>query len=61
MARQFWKPTRMESDIILESKNEICMLPSLLDSVRRLNTAGCSFILMPCNTLHIFIKEMRDE
>lgn len=35
------------------------MLPFLKDSVMRLNKAGVTFIVIPCNTAHIFIEELR--
>lgn len=36
------------------------LLPFLQDSVKRLNKVGVDFIAVPCNTAHIFIKELRE-
>jgi aspartate racemase len=51
--------TILEKDIIVDSKNEHKMLPILIKSVERLNKGDCNFIVLPCNTLHIFIKNLR--
>ncbi|OGI14898.1 hypothetical protein A3K63_01685 [Candidatus Micrarchaeota archaeon RBG_16_49_10] len=52
-------PFSLEDEIIKEEKNERKMLPYLLESVRKLNKTGVDFIVMPCNTFHIFLSEMR--
>lgn len=52
-------PVKLEKDIIIRSKNEERMLPILRDSIRKLNAAGCGFIVVPCNTVHIFIEEIK--
>jgi aspartate racemase len=52
-------PYQIEEDAI--SKNigiERC-LPFLTQEAKRLEKAGADFIVMPCNSLHIFIKEIR--
>lgn len=69
----FSKITRIQPDLLMinlpvpeaimkrlahgEKTEEIKRL--LLESVRRLNCANVDFIVIPCNTVHIFIKEMR--
>lgn len=53
-------PYADENDAI--SKNigiEKC-LPFIIDEAKRLEKSGVDFIVMPCNSLHIFIKEIRD-
>ena len=53
-------PYQIEEDAI--SKNigiERC-LPFLTSEAKRLEKAGADFIVMPCNSLHIFIKEIRN-
>ena len=53
-------PYKIEEDAI--SKNigiEKC-LPFLISEAKRLEKAGADFIVMPCNSLHIFIKDIRD-
>ncbi len=54
-------PYQIEEDAI--SKNigiERC-LPFLITEAQRLEKAGADFIVMPCNSLHIFIKDIRDS
>ena len=53
-------PYKIEEDAI--SKNigiERC-LPFLVSEAKRLEKAGADFIVMPCNSLHIFIKDIRN-
>lgn len=53
-------PYAIEEDAI--SKNigiERC-LPFLINETKRLERSGADFIVMPCNSLHIFIKEIRN-
>lgn len=42
-------------------KNEDKILPYLISAVKRLNKAEVDFIVMPCNTLHIFINNLREK
>ena len=52
-------PYSIEEDAI--SKNigiERC-LPFLITEAKRLEKSGADFIVMPCNSLHIFIKDIR--
>lgn len=54
-------PYKIEEDAI--SKNigiERC-LPFLTVEAKRLEKAGADFIVMPCNSLHIFIEDIRDS
>jgi aspartate racemase len=53
-------PYQIEEDSI--SKNigiERC-LPFLISEAKRLEKAGANFIVMPCNSLHIFIADIRN-
>ena len=54
-------PFYLEEEIIRKSINEEKILPFLKESIRRLNKAGADFIVIPCNTVHIFIDELRRE
>ena len=54
-------PFYLEKEIILNSQNEEKILPFILDSISSLNDAGVDFIIIPCNTVHIFIKEFRSH
>ncbi len=51
-------PLRIESEIINgESKEKV--LPLLIDSAKQLEKAGADFIVIPCNTVHVFIENIR--
>lgn len=49
----------LEREIIVNSKDETRLLPFLLESVRRLQNTD--LIVIPCNTAHIFIEDLRKE
>ena len=54
-------PYVIEEDAI--SKNigiERC-LPFLINEAKRLEKAGADFIVMPCNSLHVFIEDIRNS
>lgn len=36
-------------------------LPEIVKSIRRLEAAGCDFLIMPCNTAHHIIEEIEDN
>lgn len=52
-------PLKIEKEIITEAKNEKNILPFLIDAAKQLEKGGADFIAIPCNTVHIFIKEIR--
>jgi len=49
----------LEGEIIIGAKNEQKLLPLLIESVR--NLQDTDLILIPCNTAHIFIEELRKK
>lgn len=49
----------IEQDLIKEAKGEERYLPYLIDAAKKLENSGVDFIVMPCNSLHIFIEEIR--
>ncbi len=49
----------VEREILEEAKNEERILPLLIDAAKRLENGGADFLVMPCNSLHIFITEIR--
>lgn len=51
-------PLRTESEII-NGRNKGKILPLLIDSAKQLEKAGADFIVIPCNTVHVFIEEIR--
>jgi len=54
-------PFYLEKNIIQKSRNEELLLPFLKESIRRLNKVQVDFIVIPCNTVHIFIDRLRKE
>lgn len=53
-------PYRLEQEIIIEERNEEGMLQYVISSAKRLEGSGADFIVLPCNTLHVFIDELRE-
>lgn len=51
-------PFEVENDYIANRGIERC-LPLLTSEAKRLESAGMDFLVMPCNTLHVFINEIR--
>jgi aspartate racemase len=49
----------VEKELITEAKNEKNILPFLINAARQLEKGGADFIVIPCNTVHIFIEEIR--
>lgn len=53
-------PFELEKSIIVkEEQDEEKILPILIQTARKLETAGVNFLVMPCNSLHAFIEEIR--
>jgi len=53
-------PYTVEEDAIAKNKNIEKCLPFIIKEAKRLEKAGADFIVMPCNSLHVFIKELRN-
>lgn len=51
----------LEKEIIVEAKGKNRLLPFLIDAARSLEKGGADFIVIPCNTAHIFIEEVRQS
>ena len=52
-------PYKIEEDAISKNEGIEKCLPFLVSEAKRLEKSGADFIVMPCNSLHIFIKEIR--
>ena len=52
-------PYQLEEDAIVKNIGVERILPFLTQEAKRLEKAGVDFIVMPCNSLHIFIEEIR--
>ncbi len=52
-------PYEFENDAIGANKWFERILPFLISEAQRLEQSGADFIVMPCNSLHVFIREIR--
>ncbi|MFA6050371.1 MAG: amino acid racemase [Candidatus Paceibacterota bacterium] len=52
-------PFKVEYEAIIEGQNSHKMLPYLLSGAKILEKSGASFGILPCNTLHKYISEIR--
>lgn len=52
-------PYEIEEDLITKNKGSERYIPYLVAEAKRLQSAGADFIVMPCNSLHVFIDEIR--
>ncbi len=51
----------LEREAILNNKSLRQILPLLIVEAKRLEKAGADFLVMPCNSLHIFIENIRSS
>jgi aspartate racemase len=51
-------PYKIEEEAIAKNIGIEKCLPFLIDEAKRLANSGADFIVMPCNSLHIFIEEI---
>jgi len=49
----------IEEDLLMKATGEERYIPYLIESAKRLERGGADFLVMPCNSLHIFIEEIR--
>jgi aspartate racemase len=49
----------IEQDLITKSVGEERYLPYLKEAAKRLENGGAEFLVIPCNSVHIFIDEVR--
>lgn len=52
-------PYKIEEEAIAKNMGFERILPFLIQEAKRLENAGADFIVMPCNSLHVFIEEIR--
>jgi aspartate racemase len=50
---------QVEKDLLTKATGEGRYIPYLTDAAKRLEDGGADFIVMPCNSLHMFIDEIR--
>lgn len=54
-------PTRLERENILHEREFEPVLPYLLDAGKSLENAGADFVVLACNSLHIFEKQISES
>lgn len=54
-------PFSVENEIIVEGKNSSKMLPYLIEGAKILEKSGANFGILPCNTLHKYIEDIRES
>lgn len=54
-------PYEVEEEFITKSIGEEKYLPFLIDAAKRLEKGGADFIVIPCNSVHILIDEVRES
>jgi aspartate racemase len=52
-------PINIERNLIINSRGISNFLPFLIDGTQRLKNGGADFIVLPCNTLHILLDNLR--
>lgn len=52
-------PYKIEEEFITHARGEEKYLPYLIDAAQRLEKGGSDFIVIPCNSVHILIDEVR--
>ncbi|MBI5001816.1 amino acid racemase [Candidatus Woesearchaeota archaeon] len=50
---------QVERELLEKAIGEEKYLPFLIDAAQRLERGGADFLVLPCNTLHVFIEEIR--
>ena len=53
-------PYEIEEDLIMNNRGSGRYIPFLVAEAKRLEKASADFIVMPCNSLHVFIEEIRN-
>ena len=54
-------PYEVEESALVNGAGVENYLPYLKEAAKRLEAGGSDFLVMPCNTLHCFIEEIREE
>jgi aspartate racemase len=54
-------PYQIEQDLIERNQGGERYIPYLTEEAKRLENAGADFLVMPCNSLHTFINEIRES
>lgn len=54
-------PYQIEEDLIMKSEGAERYIPFLTAEAQKLEKAGVDFIVMPCNSTHVFIEQIRNS
>jgi aspartate racemase len=54
-------PFAIERDLLAHNKGKERYIPYLVQEAKRLEKSDVDFIVMPCNSLHVFIEEIRQS
>ena len=54
-------PYQIEEDLITKNIGAERYIPFLVQEAKRLENSRADFIVMPCNSLHLFIQNIRDS
>ena len=52
---------QIEADLIERNEGGDRYIPYLTEEAKRLEKSGADFLVMPCNSLHVFINEIRES
>src|SRR3989338_4094567 len=52
---------RIEEDLIKHAKGSERYVPYLIEAAKNLEKGGADFLVIPCNSVHIFIEKIRNE
>ncbi len=52
---------QIEQDLLTKNTGQERYIPFLIEAATRLEKGGADFLVMPCNTLHIFMNEIRNS
>jgi aspartate racemase len=54
-------PFEVEEDALIRNEGINRYLPYLISEAVRLEKAGAEFLVLPCNSMHVYISELRDS
>ena len=52
---------QIEEDLLTRATGEERYIPYLIEAVRRLEAGGAELLVIPCNSVHVFIGEVRQS
>lgn len=52
---------KIEQELIEKASGESSYLPYLIEAAKNLENGGADFLVIPCNTVHIFIDKIRES